>query len=305
MDRPGRRRVHHRPASPPLAARVAGALTRWGLRLRAVLRLRAGRVLLGGAVTTVVTGLVLAVPVVSSGSVLSSLFTDSSPGAPSQAVEDPVFTEPDGGWPAATPGTTGTGPDVGPMAPDASSTTAPSAPPSATAGASAPPASSSASSPSSSSAPAATSASAATTSSSSPDASPAPGTPSIEAAAPVVPADLSPEEDLLAALDRPRAEAGCDPLRSDGRLTQAAREHSKAMRDGNFFGLVDDDGDSVVEKEHARVGWVAQGPRSPAGVVKGWLAGENAASLQDCSLTAVGIGRSGGDGGPWWTLLLA
>jgi uncharacterized protein YkwD len=298
--------VHHRPASPPFTARVAGALTRWGLLLRGLLRalrrVRAGRVLLGGAVTTVVTGLVLAVPVVSSGSVLSSLFTDSSPDAPSRPVEDPVFTEPSGGWPDASapaPGTTPAVPDTAPTAPATSSTTDPTTPSSAAAGSPAPAPSSS-----SSSSPDATSSSGAAPSSSS-DASSAPGTPTTEAASPPVPAELSPADDLLGVLDRTRAAAGCAPLSPDDGLIEAAREHSAAMRDEDFLGLVDDEGDSVLETADARAGWVAQGSRSPLDIVNGWLAEGDAASLQDCSLTAVGIGRTGGDSGPWWTLLLA
>lgn len=299
--------MHHRHASPRPTARAAGALTRWVLVLRRLLRIRTGRVLLGGAVTTVVTGLVLAVPVVSSGSVLSSFFTDSSSDAPSQVAEDPVFTEPEGGWPAA-PGTTSAAPDAAPPAPTTSSTTDTSTPSSATAGASAPAggsapaASSSASSPSS---PGATSASAAAASppSEATSSSSAPGTPSAEAAAPPAPAP-APVDDLLAALDRTRTAAGCDPLSTDGTLTEVAREHSVTMRDDHFLGLVDDNGDSVLDKADADAGWVAHGT-SAAGVVSGWLSQGDAATLQDCSLTTVGIGRVGGPDGPWWTVLLA
>jgi uncharacterized protein YkwD len=269
--------------------------------LRRLLRIRTGRVLLGGAVTTVVTGLVLAVPVVSSGSVLSSFFTDSSSDAPPQAAEDPVFTEPEGGWPAAAPGTTGAVPDAAPTAPTTASTTDTSTPSSATAEASAPAASSSASS---SSSPDATSASAASPSSEETSSSPAPGTPSAEAAAPPAPAEPTPADDLLAALDRTRAAAGCDPLSTDGTLAEVAREHSATMRDHDFLGLVDDNGDSVLDEADADAGWVARGT-SAAGVVSGWLSQGDAAALQDCSLTTVGIGRVGGPDGPWWTVLLA
>ena len=294
--------MHHRHASPRPTARAAGALSLWALMLRRLLRIRIGRVLLGGAVTTVVTGLVLAVPVVSSGSVLSSFFTDSSSDAPPQAAEDPVFTEPEGGWPAA-PGTTSAAPDAAPTAPTPASTTDTATPSSATDGASAPAGSSSTSS---SSAPGATSASAAAAppSSEATSSSPAPGTPSAEAAAPPAPAGGAPADDLLAALDRTRAAAGCDPLSADGTLTEVAREHSATMRDDDFLGLVDDNGDSVLDEADADAGWVAHGT-SAAGVVSGWLSQGDAAALQDCSLTAVGVGRVGGPDGPWWTVLLA
>jgi uncharacterized protein YkwD len=121
----------------------------------------------------------------------------------------------------------------------------------------------------------------------------------------VVPVEVpSVDDDLLALLDRPRAEAGCDPLSPDDVLADAARQHSETMRDEDFLGLVNADGHSVLEEKDARAGWVAQGPRSPADVVNGWLTEGDAAALQDCSLTAVGIGRVGGDGGPWLTVLL-
>ena len=134
--------------------------------------------------------------------------------------------------------------------------------------------------------------------------SPASGTPSAEAAAPPAPAEPAPADDLVAALDRARAAAGCDPLSTDGTLTEVAREHSATMRDDDFLGLVDGNGDSVLDEADAEAGWVARGT-SAAGVVSGWLSQDDAATLQDCSLTTVGIGRVGGADGPWWTVLLA
>jgi uncharacterized protein YkwD len=93
-------------------------------------------------------------------------------------------------------------------------------------------------------------------------------------------------------------------LSTDGTLTEVAREHSASMRDHDFLGLVDDNGDSVLDEADAAAGWVARGT-SAAGVVSGWLSQGDAAALQDCSLTTVGIGRVGGADGPWWTVLLA
>jgi hypothetical protein len=61
----------------------------------------------------------------------------------------------------------------------------------------------------------------------------------------------------------------------------------------------------VLDEADAAAGWVAQGTQSPGDVVSGWLAEGDAAAIRDCSLTAVGIGRVGGDSGPWWTVLLA
>ena len=60
--------MHHRPAGPPLSARMAGTLTRGRARTRRTTRRRGTRLGLGVALTTAVTGFFLAVPVVSSGS---------------------------------------------------------------------------------------------------------------------------------------------------------------------------------------------------------------------------------------------
>jgi uncharacterized protein YkwD len=299
--------VHHRPARPPLSARVAGALTRWGLLLRAFLRVRTGRLVLAGVVTATVTGLVLALPVVSSGSELSAVFRDSSSDAPPSTVEDPVFTMPDGGQ-APAPDTSAAVPDTATTAPATSATADAATPSSTSAGSSAPAPKSSASpaSPASSASSASSSDGAPSSSSGAPPSSTAAGTPSADEAPPSVTAPgPSPTDELLAVLDRTRAVAGCDPLSPDGDLTDAAREHSATMRDEDFLGLVDDDGDSVLDEEDARAGWVARGARSPVDVVNGWLAEGDAAALQDCSLTVVGIGRAGDDDDAWWTLLLA
>lgn len=89
--------MHHRPSGPPLSARVQGALTRWSQLVRAALRralpARVGRLALGAVVTTIVVGLVLAIPVVSG---------VGSP-TPSMALDASSSTSPASGGPEGSP----------------------------------------------------------------------------------------------------------------------------------------------------------------------------------------------------------
>jgi uncharacterized protein YkwD len=244
---------------------------------------------MAGVVTTVVTGLVLAVPVVSGGSTGTSPVALDSSSTASRTSDGGVSDRPTGapspavpvgsGSPsvsAAAPGTTGAAPS------DASPTSASSSP-SAVAPASVAPSSSS----EQSSAPA------------------LPASPEPDAPVPVapVPASGAPKDELLTLLDEVRT--GCDPLLPDDSLAAVAQAHSAAMRDQDFFGLQDLAGHSPLD-DGARAAWVAHGTAAPADVLDAWLADPDVrATVTDCGLTSVGVGRARGDGGPWWTLLLA
>ena len=95
--------MHHRPAGSPLSARMAGALTRGRVRTRRTARRGGARLGLGMALTTAVTGFVLAVPVVSSGSGTAPVSYDSSSSATRFADEtSPVVMGRDGA-PAPSP----------------------------------------------------------------------------------------------------------------------------------------------------------------------------------------------------------
>jgi uncharacterized protein YkwD len=301
-----RRRVHHRPAGPPLSVRLVGALTRCALLTRAVLGVRTGRVLLVGVLGTVATGLVLAVPVISVGTDTATL-TGPPPSAldssSSSASSADVPASPDGGSrvargvgerPSASAPPTTTGAPSSPTSPTTSQTTPQTteatteAPTSAGTVADAP-ASTGAGSPQTSSTESAGSA---------PEPEPA-----VESAPPAVPGTPEGADFLLGLLDRARAEAGCDPLSVDSALAGAAQAHSAAMRDEGDLDLPD--GDSLLALG-ASAGAVASGESDAHDVLDDWLDDEDDdAAIRDCGLVSVGIGRADGDDGPWWTLLLA
>jgi uncharacterized protein YkwD len=322
--------VHHRPASPPLTARVTGALARWRLRLRTVLRVRTGRLLLAGVVTTAVTALVLVLPVVSgleSGSESMVLDSSSSTTASPSADEgSPVVMGVDGrpiasssfakAVPSATagettaaaPGTTAAAPGTAAAAPGGSAATSETAdaadasdPTTSANGSSAPayPSTGSSSGAPSGSPSAGPSSHAPSPHAPSPGAS-APERPAPDASAP--PASAPPEEsaeddaeeELLELLDEARDD--CASLDVDRSLTATARAHSVAMRDAGL----------LAPLEGGPAGSIAKGGTYAEDVLAGWLDDPTGgATILDCSRESVGIGVVDGAGGPWWTLLLA
>ncbi|MGZ4606219.1 MAG: CAP domain-containing protein, partial [Blastococcus sp.] len=105
-------------------------------------------------------------------------------------------------------------------------------------------------------------------------------------------------DQVLALVNQERARTGCDVLTADDGLATTAQAHSAAMRDRGSLGLDDLDG--------VRAAAVAGGNADPADVVAGWLADPtDRAALLDCDLHTMGVGTADGDGGPWWTAVLA
>jgi uncharacterized protein YkwD len=295
--------VHHRPAGPPLSARLAGALTRWGLLLRTRLRLRTGRLVLTGLVATAVTALVLAVPVMAGSRTQTSstvLGSSSSTSASRSSDAGSSVASEVGDLPASGSASPSTGADMpsptaSPSAPAAVDAPAGPSSPSVTEAPSAgPPESPTAGATSSSS-------TGGTATDSETPAAPESATPS----PPVLPAELDAADELLALLDEERQVAGCASLTRDAPLTAVAQAHSEDMRDEDFFGLRDLDGRSLLE-QGALAAAIARGESAADDVLHDWLDDpSDAAAIHDCSLVSVGIGHAEGDGGPWWTLLLA
>jgi uncharacterized protein YkwD len=293
--------VHHRPAGPPLTARVLGASTRRGLPLRVLLRVRVGRLVLAGVVTTAVTAVMVGLPVVSglgsddtrplaldssSSTTTSPSTEDASPvvmGVDGRPIASSSFAgaAPSGETAEAAPETTpapAAAPEApetvaAPTAPVSPSTVAPSDPPSAA------PSLPGSSGPAAPVRPA-----------------PAPADPPapVPPVPPEEPAEVDAEGELLALLDEARA--GCAPLTADGALTAAARAHSAVMRDVG----------ALSPLEGGPAGSIAQGGTQAGDVLAGWLADPTGrATILDCSRGSVGIGLVEGTDGPWWTLLLA
>lgn len=280
--------MRHRPSAPPLAERIAGALSRELAHPRASARHSArtsglhsarrpgGRLALAAGALCTVAGLVVAVPVVSSGSGTPAVTLDSSsstatgaPGGPSpEAPAENRRSVP----PAAVGGDTGSTPPAEvPAATD---------PPAVAPGVLSEPA----------------------------DASPP--VPPLAAAAPVGSVPPGAEAEVLAAVNVARAESGCEPLTHDEGLATVARAHSADMRDRSFFdhvnpaGLDPFDRAEAAGQTNARAENIAMGQPTPAAVMSFWLNSTgHRANVLDCSVRTLGVGVSEGATGPWWTQL--
>jgi uncharacterized protein YkwD len=299
--------VHHRPAGSPLSARMAGALTRSLVRTRRSARRRGGRLGLGMALSTAVTGFVLAVPVVSSDSPTAPMSMDSATSSTARHAEEssPVVMGRDG-----TP------------APPAAGT--PAAPPASEVPASELPATELPASELPASEMPAPEVPASDVPTPSAD---APVTPQVSAAAPGTETDTPApsrtaaassagarargvEAQVVALVNAVRLDAGCAPLVHDEGLAEVARAHSADMRDRDFFdhenlaGLDPFERAEAAGLTNARAENIAYGQPDPAAVMDDWMESRgHRANILDCELRTLGVGVAEGPGGPWWTQL--
>jgi uncharacterized protein YkwD len=291
--------------SPPPSKRLLGSLTRLLSPARNGVRHRSGRLALGALVSTVLTALVLSVPVVSGAGGGTPLVALDSFAATSAARtthgDSPVVMGRDGG---AVSSSTFAGVSTAPGARH-SSTDAFAAPPST---------------PEVAPAPAETAAPADTAPPEAPAEAPSPPPVVEEAPAPppppapapaAVPANLGAEDQVLALVNIQRASAGCGALSGDAALTSVARAHSADMRDRGFFSHTNPDGLDPFARAaaaglDARAENIAYGQPDPASVMDSWMNSPgHRANILDCSLTRLGVGMAEGAGGPWWTQLFA
>jgi uncharacterized protein YkwD len=291
---------------------MAGALTRSLVRTRRSARRRGGRLGLGMALSTAVTGFVLAVPVVSSDSPTTPMSMDSATSSTARHAEEssPVVMGRDGtpappaaGTPAAPPASEVPGSEVpGSELPasevQGSELPASELPPSEVPASDVP--------------------------ASSAD---APVTPQVSAAAPGTETDAPApsrtaaatsagarapgvEAQVIALVNAVRLDAGCAPLVHDEGLAEVARAHSADMRDRDFFdhenlaGLDPFERAEAAGLTNARAENIAYGQPDPAAVMDDWMESRgHRANILDCELRTLGVGVAEGPGGPWWTQL--
>ena len=111
------------------------------------------------------------------------------------------------------------------------------------------------------------------------------------------PVAAGPAEAVLASVNAARAKAGCGPLRLNGKLTAAAKSHSRAMAEQNFFGHAGKDGSrfsSRIKRQGYRYGTAAEniaaGQKSAGQVVKSWLGSSgHRRNMLDCRMRDTGI----------------
>jgi uncharacterized protein YkwD len=104
---------------------------------------------------------------------------------------------------------------------------------------------------------------------------------------------------VLTAVNAARTDAGCAALTADSSLTTAAGKNSLAMAAQGTLAVLDPAGPATATA-------IDSGDADAASAVATWLAdAADNAHLLDCDRTAAGAAEASGDGGPWWTLVLA
>jgi uncharacterized protein YkwD len=121
------------------------------------------------------------------------------------------------------------------------------------------------------------------------------------------PGDL--EDQLVAAVNRARAAAGCQPVKDDGHLRNSARSHSDDMARKGFVGPTGSDGSSFSDRirkagYHDPLGEdVGRGYQTAQQALDAWLATpDQRAPIVNCDAKAIGVGVSfARDGTVYWT----
>ncbi|MET8450856.1 sigma-70 family RNA polymerase sigma factor [Streptomyces sp. NPDC005209] len=114
---------------------------------------------------------------------------------------------------------------------------------------------------------------------------------------------------VVALVNKERANAGCGPLTEDPQLDKAAQGLSDDMAARNFFDHTDPDGRDPGQRiTAAGYRWstygenIAQGQQTPASVMDSWMHSPgHRANILNCSFKNIGVGVHKGSGGPWWT----
>jgi uncharacterized protein YkwD len=123
--------------------------------------------------------------------------------------------------------------------------------------------------------------------------------------------ELSPEEQMVLLINERRAAAGCDPVRTDERLTQAAATHSADMASRAYFSHTSPDGSSPWDRaRRAGYDWpsaenIAAGNATADATMNQLMNSPgHRDNILNCEHKAVGVGRA--TGGPYryyWTQL--
>ncbi|MFJ4565786.1 CAP domain-containing protein [Streptomyces caelestis] len=119
--------------------------------------------------------------------------------------------------------------------------------------------------------------------------------------------------EVVAVVNRHRAQAGCGPVRLWPALNRAARRHSADMARGQRLSHTGTDGSSPAARMraagyHPRLSAeiIVAGAGTPEAAVRRRMdSAPHRAIVLTCRYKHTGVGVAGGFGGPWWTLDLA
>jgi uncharacterized protein YkwD len=116
------------------------------------------------------------------------------------------------------------------------------------------------------------------------------------------------ENAVIALVNAERKKARCKPVVTDGRLRNAARQHSADMAVGGFLSHRGSDGSSAGDRMR-QAGYddplsenLARGFTSAKDVIRAWLRSRERGNIVDCDAKAIGVGVAvSADGTPYWT----
>ncbi|MDO8984522.1 CAP domain-containing protein [Cypionkella sp.] len=105
------------------------------------------------------------------------------------------------------------------------------------------------------------------------------------------------EDQVLAAVNKARAGAGCSALTVNAKLVAAAKGHAKAMAEQNFFGHASKNGakfSSRIKAQGYRFSKVAEnigaGQSAAVGIMQDWMdSAGHRKNILDCALSETGI----------------
>jgi uncharacterized protein YkwD len=137
-----------------------------------------------------------------------------------------------------------------------------------------------------------------------------PSTPASESSAPPpatgTPAQVTEEEQVVTLVNAARAQSGCDPLRIEPELVQAAEGHSTDMSEREYFDHTTPEGvgftDRIVEAGYPSPGAenIARGQTSATQVMNSWMESDgHRSNILNCQLNTIGVGLD--KDGWYWT----
>ncbi|MFF3315930.1 CAP domain-containing protein [Streptomyces sp. NPDC003035] len=137
---------------------------------------------------------------------------------------------------------------------------------------------------------------------------PATTRPTPEKAAPAVGTADRYIDQVVSLANAEREKAGCDPLRSNGRLRNAAQAHADDMAARDYYDHNSPDGrdagDRITAAGYTWSSWaenIHRGPKTPAEAVEDWMNSDgHRRNMLNCSFKDIGVGVNLSANGPWW-----
>ncbi|MFF9147705.1 CAP domain-containing protein [Streptomyces sp. NPDC014861] len=114
--------------------------------------------------------------------------------------------------------------------------------------------------------------------------------------------------DVVALANAERDRAGCEPLRTEARLTEAAQGHADDMAARDFYAHDNpeghDGGDRIKASGYAWSAWgenIHKGPKTPELAMDDWIGSPaHRANIVNCAFRDIGVGVTLTADGPWW-----